>query len=86
MSQALYEQSMILRFSECPKLLHSKVRTKKVAPVAVGPLRLDMGQLTLDPLVMSETLTSSFASAFMKEVPTAQEPHQTFDVLLTLSE
>ena len=38
MSQASYEQSMIQRFSECPKLLHSYVRSKKVAPVAVGPL------------------------------------------------
>ena len=28
---------------------------------------------------MGETLASSFASVFMKEVPTAQEPHQTFD-------
>ena len=70
---------MIQRFSECPKLLHSYVRSKKVVPVAIGPLRLDTGQLTSDPLVMGETLASSFASVFMKEVPTAQEPHQTFD-------
>ena len=78
MSQASYEHSMIERFSECPKVLHSYVRSKKIAPLAVGPLKLVTGELTSDPLVMSETLASSFASVYVKEIPILQEPHQTF--------
>ena len=79
MSQASYEHSMIEKFSECPKLLHSYIRSKKVAPPAIGPIRLRTGQLTSDPLVMSETLASAFAAVYVKETPAFQEPHQTFD-------
>ena len=39
LSQASYEHSMIERFRECPKLLHSSIRSKKVAPMAVVPLQ-----------------------------------------------
>ena len=79
MSQASYEHSMIERFGECPKLLHSYIRSKKVAPPTVGPIRLGTGQLSSDPLVMSETLASAFAAVYVKETPAFQEPHQTFD-------
>ena len=81
-SQASYEHSMIGRFCECPKLLHSYIRSKKVAPLAVGPLKVSTGQLSSDPVVMSETLASSFASVYVKQTPAVQEPHQTFDGLI----
>ena len=70
---------MIGRFCESLKLLHSYIRSKKVAPLAVGPLKLGTGQLSSDPVVMSETLASSFASVYVKQTPAVHEPHQTFD-------
>ena len=73
---------MIDKFSESPKLLHSYIRSKKVAPMAVGPLKLATGQLSSDPVVMSEVLASSFASVYTKQSPAVQEPHQTFDGLI----
>ena len=78
-SQATYENSLIDRFRENPKLLHSYVRSKKSFPTSVGPLKLPSGELCSDPQAMSKHLASSFASVFSKEVPNSQEPHQTFD-------
>ena len=79
LSQASYELSMIERFRESPKLLHSHVRSKKVATMAVGPLRQPNGQISSDPEVMGEIRASSFASVYVGEVPVAQEPHQRYD-------
>ena len=77
--QADYENSLIDRFRENPKLLHSYVQSKKTIPTSIGPLKLPSGELCSDPLAMSDCLASSFASVFCKEVPIDQEPHQVFD-------
>ena len=45
-------------------------------------LRLGTGQLSSDPVVMSETLASSFASVYVRQTPANYEPHQTFDGLI----
>ena len=74
-SQARYEGSLIGRFRENPKLLHSYINSKKSAHSAVGPLKLPTGFCS-DPLEMSECLASSFASVFSYGIPLYQEPHQ----------
>ena len=76
--QADYEDSLIERFRENPKLLHSYVRSKKTIPSSIGPLKLPSGELCSDSSAMSDCLASSFASVFCKEVPVYQEPHQVF--------
>lgn len=78
-SQANYENSLIDRFRENPKLLHSYIRSKKSVPSSIGPLKLPSGDLCSDPLAMSKCLASSFASVFCREVQNNQEPHQLYD-------
>ena len=45
-SQAEYEEGLIQRSRENPKVLHAYIRQKKVGRPSVGPLRLESGQLT----------------------------------------
>ena len=78
-SQACYENGLIDRFRENPKLLHSYINSKKSAPSSIGPLKLPNGELCSDPLAVSECLASSFASVFCKDIPANQEPHQVYD-------
>ena len=77
-SQATYENSLIDRFRENPKLLHSYVHSKKSATSSIGPLKLPNGGFCSDPVTMSECLASSFSSVFSKRTPTQQEPHQVY--------
>ena len=78
-SQACYENGLIDRFRENPKLLHSYINSKKSAPSSIGPLKLPNGELCSDPLAVSECLASSFASVFCKDIPANQKPHQVYD-------
>ena len=78
-SRAQYENGLIDRFKENPKLLHSYISSKKSNPSSVGPLKLPSGKLCSDPLAMAECLASSFSSVFCKVAPTCQEPHQVHD-------
>ena len=78
-SQAQYENGLIDRFKENPKLLHSYISSKKSNPSSVGPLKPPSGELCSDPLAVAECLASSFSSVFCKVTPTCQEPHQVHD-------
>ena len=75
-AQAEYEEDLILRSQEQPKLLHSYIRKKKVGRPSVGPLRLPSGKLTDNPAYMSEVFAESFASVYSRSVPRNPYPHQ----------
>ena len=78
-SQAQYENGLIDRFKENPKLLHSYISSKKSNPSSVGPLKLPSGELCSDPLAVAECLAASFSSVFCKGTPMCQESHQVHD-------
>ena len=77
--QADYEEKLVLRSKDNPKLLHSYIRSKKVGQLSVGPIRLDSGRLTDSPSEMVEVFASSFASVYTKTCPPNPLPHQCFD-------
>ena len=77
--QADYEENIILRSKENPKLLHSYIRNKKVGRPSIGPIRLDSGRLTDAPGEMVEVFASSFASVYTKQSPKNPYPYQCFD-------
>lgn len=63
-SHSQYEQHLMERFVESPKLFHSYIRRKKKGQLSVGPLRLDCERLVDDPRDMSESFVEAFASVF----------------------
>ena len=80
--QAEYEEGLVLRSKDCPKLLHSYIRNMKTGRPLVGPIKLGSGHLTDDPSVMVESFASSFSSVYTREHPSNPFPHQTFDGVL----
>ena len=82
-SQSCYEDNLVDDWKEAPKLLHSYVRSKKSAPVTVGPLRLPDGLMCTDPREMSECLAGVFVSVYRSDVPQVQEAHQASEDLMT---
>ena len=77
--QASHEENLLLYSKENPKLLHSYIRSKKIGPPSVGPIKLDTGNLTDSPGEMAEVFASSFASVFSRQSPANPSPHQSFD-------
>ena len=75
-AQAKYEEDLILRSQEQPKLFHSYIRKKKVGRPSVGPLKLSSGKLSDDPAHMSEVFAESFASVYTRSVPANPHQHQ----------
>ena len=73
--QARYEESLLSRLKENPKLIHSYIRSKKVGQPAVGPLKLHSGTMTDNSLQMAECFASSFASVYISKEPENPEPH-----------
>ena len=78
-SQATYEESLIKRFRENPKVLHAYIRKKKVGRPTVGPLTLASGELSDDAKQMSECLADAFASVYASTTPSSPASHQEFD-------
>ena len=78
-SQAAYEESLIQKFRENPKVLHAYIRKKKVGRPTVGPLTLVTGDLSDDAQQMSECLADAFASVYASTVPPSPASHQEFD-------
>ena len=76
-SQVSYERSLAAQIHSKPKLLHSYLNHRKVGKPRVGPVRLETGVITDDPVLMAESFAASFASVFSTEVPTNPAPHQT---------
>lgn len=81
-SQSNYENNLVEDWKEAPKLLHSYVRSKKSAPVTVGPLRSPDGCMCTDPKDMTECLASAFSSVYCSDTPQAQEAHQKSEDLI----
>ena len=77
-AQAKYEEDLVLKSSDQPKLLHSYIRKKKVSRPTVGPLKLPSGQLCDDPKTMSEIFSEAFSSVFNASIPADPHPHQQF--------
>lgn len=75
-AQASYEGSLVSRWKENPKLLHSYIRNKKVGRPSVGPLKLDSGELSDNANLMAECFAKSFASVFTQFTPSCPAPHQ----------
>jgi hypothetical protein len=78
-SRSQYENSLIERYKDAPKLFHAYIRKKKKGRIGVGPLRLPCGQLVDTPAEMAELLVSTFASVFVGDVPMNPAPHQSFE-------
>ena len=78
-SQSRYEHSLIEKWKDNPKLLHAYIRSKKSAPVTVGPLQLKDGTISSDPQAMSECLAEAFCSVYTRGEPDNQVPHQVHD-------
>ena len=74
--QAKYEEGLLSRLKDNPKLIHSYIRSKKVGQPAVGPLKLCSGSMTDNPSQMAECFASSFASVYISKEPANPEPHQ----------
>ena len=77
-AQASYEESLLLRAKEHPKVLHSYIRKKKVSRPTVGPLKLPSGQLSDNPRDMCELFADAFSSVFTTTIPDNPHPHQHF--------
>ena len=76
-AQAKYEEDIVLKSTDQPKLLHSYIRKKKVSRPTVGPLKLPSGQLCDDPKSMSEIFSEAF-STVNASIPADPHPHQQF--------
>ena len=72
--QRSYEESLALSLKTNPKAFHKYIRSKKVAPPSIGPLK-HRGSVVTDKGSMAEIFVSSFASVFSSSnaVPL---PHQ----------
>ena len=81
-SQSNYEDSLVEDWMEAPKRLHAYVRSKKSAPVTVGPLRSPDGLMCTDSQEMAECLASAFGSVYRSDIPQVQEAHQTGNCLI----
>ena len=77
--QSDYEENIVFRSKENPKLLHSYIRNKKVGRPTVGPIRVDSGRLTDTPEEMVEVFASSFVSVYTHQTPPNPYPYQRFD-------
>lgn len=82
-AQARYEQSLILRSVENPKLFHAYVKGKKVGRPGVGPVTLPSGEISDNPTEMTECFASSFASVYNRHAPADPSPHQICDSRLS---
>jgi hypothetical protein len=78
-SRSQYEEYLMHRYSESPKLFHAYVRRKKKGRLGVGPLRNPAGQLVDSPLEMAELLASAFSSIYREDIPPNPAPFQAFD-------
>lgn len=76
-SQILYEESLINRFKDNPKLFHQYIRQKKTGAPWVEPLKSPDGTLAEICPVMAEMFVDSFASVFKSGNPNPF-PHQSF--------
>ena len=77
-SQSKYEEGLINKTKQNPKILHSYIRHKKVGRSAAGPLKLSTGALSDDAKLMSECFADAFASVYTRITPINPHPHQTF--------
>ena len=77
-AQAKYEEDLLRKSHEQPKLFHSYLRHKKVGRPSVGPLQLSSGQLSDDPSCMAEIFAESFSSVYSRSIPSEPSPHQQF--------
>lgn len=77
-SRSQYEQYLMDRYSDCPKLFHSYVRRKKKGRLSVGPLSLPDGRLVDGAQDMSETFVQAFASVFVGVAPRNPAPGQMY--------
>ena len=77
-SQSKYEEGLIAKSKQNPKLIHSYVRHKKVGRSSAGPLRLPSGDLCDDPNTMSECFAEAFASVYTSQSPANPHPHHVF--------
>ena len=76
-SQPKYEEGLIEKSKQNPKLLHSYIRHKKVGRSSAGPVKLPSGALTDDAKTMSECFADAFGSVYTRKTPTDPHPHQT---------
>ena len=76
-SQKQYELLVASKLSFDPKPFHAYVKHRRIGRSSIGPLRSGTGQLTDDPLDMSELFLEAFTSVFTVDLPMNCQPHQT---------
>ena len=76
------EFSLTTRFSDSSKFFHAYLRNKKVGQPSVGPLRLDDGSLSMDPIIMGERFADGFSSVYSTAPLDNPANHQTYDGFL----
>ena len=81
----MYEENLIEKFRENPKVLHAYIRKKKVGRPTVGPLTLANGELSDDAKQMSESLADAFSSVYTSTTPSSPPPTRSLMGLWTSS-
>ena len=74
-SQKEYEKKIAEQLSTMPKLFHSYVRQKRVARPSIGPIKMNSGEITDDPIKMANCFAESFSSVYVDSVPLDEFPH-----------
>ena len=74
-SRISYENNLINKIKNNPKLLHSYLRRQKLSRPSVGPLLID-NTLIDDPTSMAEHFVEAFSSVLNPVTPLFPHPHQ----------
>ena len=64
-AQKSFERSRVDQLKTNPKLFHGYIKHRKVGLPSVGSIRTSEGELTDNPVVMSECFASSFFSVYI---------------------
>ena len=75
-SQISYEKKIADQLNSNPKLFHSYLRNRRVGRPKIGPLKLESGETTDNPLDMAKCFASFFASVFVTDDPQNPAEHQ----------
>lgn len=81
-SQEEYERKVASQLKTNPKRFHAYLRHRRVGRPTVGPLKVDDGTITDDPLAMSEHFARSFAGVFESDLPPRPAANQTANTIL----
>ena len=82
-SRCSYEQSLVGKYKESPKLFHSYIRSRKHLRLSVGPIYVS-GTIISDPETMVECFADAFSSVFSDVTLSPTVNQVCFDKLLDI--